>query len=403
LIGVVVLAMARKRAIMQLMDAMFTAGVEISNVAQWCRVNGVDRRTFYRHRARARAEGQWRPRSRAPKTIPHATPEPVVAEIVRLRHVLAPDHGAEFIRDALAEIAATTGWAARGWPVPSRATVNRVLARHGLLESNPRKRPRSSWRRFCYARPRDCYQIDATETALADGAKVVVFDVLDDCSRTLVACRAAASETTLAAIDAITAAFAEFGPPAIVLSDNGSAFTARLRHDNAGPTRFALTVTGAGARLIHSSPYHPQTCGKVERHHQTLKKWLTQRPAPTTLPELQTLLDTYREYYNTRRRHSAIGRHTPHQAWHQAQTHGGPGHLPTQTDATLHHLTVDATGNLYLGSNYRLRIGPHHARHTITIIRDGDRVTAYTNNGDPIGHLHLNHTKTYQGKLIPAA
>lgn len=316
--------MTRKRAIMQLMDAMHTTGAKIDNVALWCRVNGVDRRTFYRHRARARTEGQWRPRSRRPNSTPHATPEPVVAEILRLRSALAPDNGADFIRDELAETAAAQDWATHGWTVPSRATINRLLTKHGLLVSNPRKRPRASWRRFSYARPRDCYQIDATETTLADGTTVVIFDVIDDCTRTLVACRAARSETTVAAIEAITAAFDEFGAPAIVLSDNGAAFTGRHRHDNAGPTRFARTVTTAGTRLIHSSPYHPQTCGKVERHHQTLKKWLKQQPAPATLDDLQTLLDTYREYYNTRRRHSAIGRSTPHQAWNQTEFHGGP-------------------------------------------------------------------------------
>ncbi len=219
--------MTRKRPIMQLMDAMFAAGAEVPNVSEWCRVNGVDRRTFYRHRARARAEGQWRPRSRRPKTIPHTTSELVVAEIVRLRQELAPDNGADFIRDELVVIAAATGWGARGWRVPARATINRILARRGLLETNPRKRPRSSWRRFSYAQPRDCYQIDATETTLADSTKVVIFDVLDDCTRTLVACHAATGETTAAAIAAFTAAVIEYGAPALALSDNGSAFTSR--------------------------------------------------------------------------------------------------------------------------------------------------------------------------------
>jgi putative transposase len=395
--------MTRKRAIMQLMDAMFVAGAEVSNVAEWCRVNGVDRRTFYRHRARARVEGRWQPRSRRPKTTPHATPEPVVAEIVRLRHALAPDNGADFIRDELAEIADVAGWAERGLRVPARATINRVLDRHGLLEPSPRKRPRSSWRRFVYARPRDCYQIDATETALADGTKVVVFDVLDDCTRMLVACRAAASETTTAAVEAVTAAFTEFGAPGIVLSDNGSAFTGRNRHDNAGPTRFARTVTAAGTRLIHSSPYHPQTCGKVERHHQTLKKWLARQPTPASLPELQTLLDIYRDHYNTRRRHSAIGRVTPRHAWDHAPVHGGPRNLPVQTDATVHELKVSTQGIVNLGKQIRLRIGPEYAGQPITVIRDGDRATAYTTDGNPIGHLHIDHTKTYQGTLTPAA
>jgi len=191
--------------------------------------------------------------------------------------------------------------------------------------------------------PRGGYQIDATELALATGEKVVVFDVLDDCTRLLVACQAARAETSAAAIAAISAAAGEFGAPGIVLSDNGSAFTGRGRHANAGPTAFARTVTGWGSRLIHASPYHPQTCGKVERHHQTLKRWLAHQPQPpATVAQLQALLDTYRADYNTRR------------------------------------------------------------PQPITIIRDGHRATAYTSDGDPIGHIHLDTTKRYQGKLAPA-
>ena len=76
------------------MDAAVTAGVKITNVARWCRDNGVDRRTFYRHRQRIEAEGSWQPRSRRPKTTPGATPPGVAAEIVRLRGELAPDNGA---------------------------------------------------------------------------------------------------------------------------------------------------------------------------------------------------------------------------------------------------------------------------------------------------------------------
>ena len=103
--GVVVMAMTRNRAMMRFMDAMLTAEVSIENVSEWCRVNGVDRRTFYRHRARIRAEGQWQRRSTRPRTTPHATPEPVVAEIVRLREALAPENGADPIRDRLLDLA----------------------------------------------------------------------------------------------------------------------------------------------------------------------------------------------------------------------------------------------------------------------------------------------------------
>jgi putative transposase len=393
---------------MLLMDATLMVQPDVGNVSEWCRVNGVDRRTFYRHRARILAEGQWQARSRRPKTSPGATPELVVAEVLRLRKELAPDNGADPIRDALEDLAAEQDWAAKGWRVPSRATINRILARAGLLEHNSKKRPKSSYRRFSYARPRDCYQIDATEITLADGRVVVVFDVIDDCTRLLVACHAAPAETTVAAIAAITAATTEFGTPGIVLSDNGSAFTSRHR-DNAGPSKFTHAVTGQGARLIHSSPYHPQTCGKVERHHQTLKRWLAHQPQqPTTLTQLQTQLDTYREHYNTRRKHSALGRTTPQHAWDTAAApggcgHGGPQHLPMQADATIHHLKVSAYGAVNLGRDKRVRIGSDRAGQTITIIQDHDRATAYTNDGDPIGYIHLDHTTTYQGKLTPAA
>ena len=213
------LVMARQAAKMRLMDATITAGVKVGNVSEWCRVNGADRRTFYRHRARIGAEGSWAPRSRRPKTSPGATPAPAAAEIVRLRKELAPDNGADAIIAALGGVAAAQDWAGRGWRVPHRSTVNKILKRAGLVRPEPAKRPRSSFRRFAYARPRDCYQLDATEVKLAGGTAVVVFEVLDDCTRLLAACRAAPAETSTAAIDAITAAAAAHGAPGIVLCD----------------------------------------------------------------------------------------------------------------------------------------------------------------------------------------
>ncbi|MEE3920123.1 leucine zipper domain-containing protein [Micromonospora sp. BRA006-A] len=151
------------------------------NAAEFAREHGVSVRTVYRHRARIQAEGQWQERSRRPRSSPRVTPPEVDAWICKLRAELGPDNGADFIRDALDDVRRRTD---ASWSVPSRSTVNRVLARHDLLVATPAKRPRSSWRRFSYARPRDCYQIDATEVKLADGRTVVVFDVLDDCTRT---------------------------------------------------------------------------------------------------------------------------------------------------------------------------------------------------------------------------
>jgi putative transposase len=387
---------------MRLMDATITAGVKIGNVSEYCRELGVSRRTFYRHRARIQAEGSWAPRSRRPKTSPGATPAPVAEQIVRLRGELAPDNGADAIIAALGPVAEREDWAGRGWPVPHRSTVNKILKRAGLVRDEPGKRPRSSFRRFAYARPRDCYQIDATEVKLAGGQAVAVFEVLDDCTRLLAACHVADAETAAGAVAAIKAAAAAHGAPGIVLCDNGAAFTGGPHARGAGASAFARAVTALGARLIHSSPYHPQTCGKVERHHQTLKRWLTAQPAqPATPGELQALLDAYRDYYNTRRHHTAV-KTTPRRAWDTAQTYGGPGHLPRQDDATIHTLTVHPNGTISLGG-LSINVTKARAGTKVTAIRDSGHVTVYTPDGTPLGHLHLHHDKTYQGPLTSAA
>jgi putative transposase len=265
---------------MKYMDAAITAGVKIPDVSEWCRVNDVNRRTFCRHRARIEAEGSWAPRPRRPETSPGQIPPPVEAEVIRLRKELSPDNGADTIVAQLREIADRDGWAGRGLAVPHRSTVNKILKRNGLVEPQPRKRPRSSFRRFACARPRDCCQIGATEVKLAGGGTAAVFDVLDDCTRLLAACTAAGAGTAAGAIAALQAAAADRGAPGIVLCDNGSAFTGGGRACGAGASQFSRAVTACQSRVVHSGPCHPQTCGKAERHHQTLKKWLTTPPGP---------------------------------------------------------------------------------------------------------------------------
>lgn len=393
---------------MKLLDAVLRVvvveGVEDpfgGNVTAWCASNGINLRTFYRHKARVEEEGVWTARSRRPLRSPGRTPGEVEAVIVALRASLGRDNGADSIGYELERVALEQDWKSRGWVVPSRTTINNILTRRGLVVAEPAKRPKSSYRRFAYARPRDCYQIDATVVTVAGGAKLTVFEVLDDCTRTLVATHVAHAETGNDAITAITKAFGDFGVPAIVLSDNGAAFTSRFVGRGA-VSKFTRKVTDAGARLIHSSPYHPQTCGKVERHHRTFKQWLADHPTPpATDTELQTLCDTYQHWYNTQRRHSAWNK-PPIQAWTDAAALGGPEHLPVQQDATIHTLTVSSHGVATLG-NTSINLGRPRAGHTVTILRDGDHIIAYTADGATLGHLDLDPTKRYQGQLRPAA
>jgi putative transposase len=380
---------------MKLLDATLQAGVRIENIAEWCRLHGVEPRTFYRHRARVAAEGAWSERSRRPRSSPAATPQWLVERIVALRAELAPDNGADNIHAALLAAAAEPDWPADA-RVPARATINRVLGREDLLERNPRKRPKSSYRSFAYARPRDCFQIDGTEHTLTDGRVVVAIDLIDDCSRLWVASHVAPAETSTAAIAAFTAAVTECGPPGLVLADNGSAFSGRVGTTNLlRPGRFAAAVTATGARLIHSSPYHPQTLGKCERLHQTADKLLAHffdGPAATPA-QLQARLDAVRAHYNTRRRHSAVAT-TPQQAWNQAPAHGGPAQLPLQTDATVHRLTVIPHGTVTLGAHL-IRLGARYGGTQVTALVNGNQVSFHALDGDLIGQLTLDPAQRY--------
>jgi len=396
---------------MRLLDAALVAA--ISHQAEvfgqdfkgWCAANNISRSTAYRHKKRIEELGRWEPLSTRPKSRPdHQTPPQVEAEIVQLRQELeeqpGQDCGADNVGYYLQQIAVLEDWAERGWRVPSRATIHKIMKRHGLVRPEPQKRPKSSYRRFAYARPRDCYQIDATEVRLAGGAKAVVFEVLDDRTRLLVATLAWEVENAAGAIAAITRAFDRFGVPALVLADNGSAFTCRTR--STGTSRFTRMVTAAGARLIHSSPYHPQTCGKVERHHRTFKAWLHAQPVPpANLAELQAVCDSYQAWYNTGRRHSAWNK-PPQQAWDDAPALGGPGQLPVQRDAQIKVLTVFSNGDIRLSSPTVVSVGRAHAGTQVTVLLDGDHVTIYSPRGDALGHLHIDWKQTRQ-QLRPAA
>jgi transposase InsO family protein len=404
------IAMARSDARMRLLDASLVAAINHHAEAfgldfkGWCAANNVSRSTAYRHKKRIEELGRWEPLSTRPKSRPdHQTPPDVEAEILQLRRELqeqpGQDCGADNVRYYLQQIAELDDWAARGWRVPSRATIHKIMKRQGLVRPQPRKRPKSSYRRFAYAQPRDCYQIDATEIILAHRHKAVVFEVLDDCTRLLVATLAWEVEDAAGAITAITRAFHEFGVPALVLADNGSAFTCRTR--SASVSRFTRVVTAAGARLIHSSPYHPQTCGKIERHHRTFKAWLADQPAPANITELQAACDRYQHWYNIRRRHSAWNK-PPQQAWDDAPTRGGPGHLPVQQNAQVKILTVFSNGDIHLTGRTFVSIGRAHAAKKVTVLFDGDHVTIYSPTGSPLGHLHIDWTQTRQ-QLRPAA
>src|SRR5215210_2550633 len=162
------------------------------NVREFCREQKISPSTFYKWRARFDAGGLdgLVERSRRPARSPALIDPAVEDAIVRVRKELAEqsfDAGAHTIWFHLNEA---------GVSPPAPSTIWRALKRRGLIVATPAKRPKSSWRRFEYARPNECWQIDATHWQLAAGQAVEIIDIIDDHSRIIVAARVVAGSAT---------------------------------------------------------------------------------------------------------------------------------------------------------------------------------------------------------------
>jgi transposase InsO family protein len=366
--------------------AVFTAGLSSVNVTGLCSELGISRQSFYKYRRRYVAEGAVGlvERSRRPGSSPLRTPPEVEEAIIRMRKELAgegSDCGAQSIAYMLSR---------RGWEVvPSVATIHRVLVRRGQVIPQPEKRPRSAGLRFQWEQPNDAWQIDATRWVLSGRGEIWIMDLLDDRSRLVPAAMACAGPTTEAAWEAFSQGIGRFGLPARVISDNGTCFTGRFLD---GEVAFEQNLRAAGIRHICSSPGHPQTCGKLERWHQTLKKWLRARPLAGNIEELQTQLDQFLGYYNTNRPHRALAGATPLEVW-QGAPKATPG-PPIGTVPTARVLTVDSHGRISL-AGFVIQIGAPFIGHRILAVTRGDQVSIF-DQGRLIHSLQIDPTRRYQ-------
>jgi transposase InsO family protein len=353
--------MAQKVVAMEAkLRAVLGADVPGVRVKDLCIELGISRQTFYKYKRRWAEEGPAGlvERSRRPVHSPGLLAADVEDEIVRLRKSLPLDNGAQTIAYHLQRA---------GWPTPSVATIHRALVRRGMVAPQPEKRPRSSWRRFEWPRPNDAWQIDATCWALRSGREVWVMDVLDDHSRVVVAARVCDGPTGEAAWGAFCDGSARWGLPRHVMSDNGPCFTGRFL--TGGEVAFERDLRALGINHICSSPGHPQTCGKLERFHQTLKKWLRGRPLARSRPELQRQLDEFLGFYNHDRPHRALDGATPAERW-AATNPSGPGEpIPAPPYAKL----ATVTGNQISWGRHRIGVGPDlTGTRLLVIARDDD-------------------------------
>ena len=339
-----------------------SAGLRVS-VKLFCAEQGISRKTFYEVRRRYLEGGLegLLPHSRRPHHSPNATAADVVASVIDKRRALVGeglDEGARSIRWWLEQ---------DGQVCPSERTIHRILVAHGLVEPQPRKRPRSSYKRFASPWANGCWQMDGHDRRLADGTVVVVLRVQDDCSRQIMASRAARSENSADAWRCVQAAIKRHGAPAMFLTDNGTAFS--QRRVKGVMSEFEARLRGEGILPVTSSIGHPQTCGKKEREWQTLDKWLAARPAAPTLAALQVQLDAYDLIFNRDRRHQALGGLTPAQRYAQA-TKAHAADQPLTAPTELRHVPVWANGAVSLGHGQTVSIGRRWAHTTVDVLRE---------------------------------
>jgi transposase InsO family protein len=378
--------------------------VEGRSKSEVARDYGVSRYWVQQLVSRYQREGPtaFQSRSRRPHSSPQAVDAEIEDAIIRLRKELSKqglDAGAETIAAHLSRQIRDEG----GRPAtPAVSTIWRILSRRGFVRPQPQKRPRSSWRTFCADQPNERWQADITHWRLADGTEVGILNIVDDHSRLAVGSDVRRNTTGPDVVASFRKAFARWGIPAGVLTDNGAVFTAKQR----GEGRVALEVELGllGVRCDHSRPYHPQTCGKVERFHQTQKKWLAAQPAAAPVAALQRQLDRFAGYYNTIRPHRALGRRTPAQAYAAR-----PKAIPTGIKIPAHYRvrndTIDSGGTITLRHNSRLHhigVGAAHRGTRVTLLVDNLHIRVIgRDTGQLIRELTLDPNRDYQPRGLP--
>jgi transposase InsO family protein len=329
------------------------------------------------------------PRSRRPKTSSRSTPAPVRARVLSLRRWLE--------KEGLDAGPITIAWHLdhEGLTPPAISTIRRIITAAGLVTPEPAKRPRSSYLRFQADQPNETWQSDFTHWALADGTDIEILNWLDDHSRYLLSCTAHRPVTGDDVVDTFTRNTNQYGLPASTLTDNGRVYTAKF---GGGRNAFEHLIAAAGIAQKNGHPYHPQTQGKIERFHQTLKRWLAARPAATNITELQGQLDQFRAVYNQQRPHRALDRQTPQHAYDATIKATPTGH-PLSAHYRIRHDVVDQFGKLTLrhaGQLHHLGVGRDHARKPVLILTDETTVTITENTtGEILGNYLIEPNKNY--------
>lgn len=374
--------------------------IEGRSQSEVAREYGVSQGWISRLVARYHREGKaaFEPRSRRPHTSPTRLPQDIIDLIIVLREKLASkglDDGPHTIAWHLEH---------HHGRIVSPASIHRHLRAAGLIAPQPHKRPKSSYIRFAAEQPNERWQADFTHWWLADATHVEILDWLDDHARYALSLTAHHRITGPIVRDTFRKACATHGIPASTLTDNGMVFTTRLAGGKGGRNAFEAELHRLGVTQINSTPNHPTTCGKVERFHQTLKKWLAHQPRAASIAELQTQLDAFVEIYNHDRPHRSLPRRATPATAYSARPKADPA---TRTDSHNRVRTdrIDQFGKLTLrhaGRLHHIGIGRTHARtRVLVLVQNLDIRIIDAATGELLRQLTLDTTRDYQPRGTP--
>ncbi len=272
-----------------------------ANKRELCRRMGISSKTGYKLLRRHAAEGRagLTDRARRPHHSPGRTADAVEQEVLRIRTESNDAWGGRKIRAAMQR----TGSEA----VPAASTITAILRRHGRLEIRADEHP-GAYERFERAAPNELWQMDFKGHFPLPAGRCHPLTVLDDHSRYAVGLAACGDERDATVRERLAAVFRRYGLPLAMLMDNGSPW------GDAGDqphTAFTTWLLRLGVRVIHGRPRHPQTQGKDERFHRTLKAELLQARSFRDLAHCQSAFDSWRHRYNHHRPHDALALAVP--------------------------------------------------------------------------------------------
>jgi len=270
------------------------------NFSDLCRRFDISRKTGYKFLNRYIEEGYngLIDHSKRPKHSPNVTGPEIEQSILVLRDK-HPVWGGRKLKRRLEDIGHTD--------IPSPSTITEILKRHNRI-SNDESEKHRAWHRFEAERPNDLWQMDFKGYFQAQDSRCHPLTVLDDRSRYSLCIGACKYERRTIVEQHLIAVFRKYGLPLRMLMDNGPPWGNDSTYKYTALTVWLMRL---GIKIIHSRPYHPQTVGKDERFHRTLKAEVINYCENKSIQQCQALFDQWRDVYNTERPHEALEMETP--------------------------------------------------------------------------------------------